>query len=64
MGIAEIQAVLKGKVTTTLVTDHDFSIEEAEEAVEESMKHDVDIWHENADPEDIANYLASDDDEE
>lgn len=49
---------LRNKVAQTLITKFDFSTEDADEAIEGS---DAGIWTENSDPEDIAKYLASDD---
>lgn len=53
---------LKTAVTNKLVTEHEFLIEEAETVVEGSMDENPDMWNENADANDLANYLASDDD--
>lgn len=58
-----IQAKLKGEVTTLLVTQHDFTMDEAEEAVNESFADKPDLWNENAEARDLANFLASEDDE-
>lgn len=57
-----IQSKLKGEVTTRLVTHHDFTIDEAEEKVNESFEARPDFWHENADAKDLAKSLADDDD--
>lgn len=51
---------LKETVIKLLVSDFEFLMEEAETAVEESSSEDPAIWSENADPEDLANFLASD----
>ena len=42
------------------------SLSDAEEMVADSYNHDDDgsVWHEDADPESIAKYLASDEDED
>lgn len=61
--LANIQSRLKGEVTTLLVTHHDFTIDEAEEAVNASFDEREDLWHENAEAKDLAKFLASDDDE-
>jgi predicted RNA polymerase sigma factor len=55
--------VLKKEVVSTLVSYHEFTFEEAEEAVGESVKDNEEIWNENAIPKDLATYLASDENE-
>lgn len=64
MSQANILTVLKGRVTTALVTEHEFSIEEAVEVVDRSLSDEPHLWDENGDPKDLANYLASDEDDE
>jgi hypothetical protein len=62
--LGNIQSVLKGKVTTLLVTEHDFTIDESEELVEESFEEHPEFWTENADAKDLAKSLASDGDDD
>jgi hypothetical protein len=62
--LENIQSTLKGAVTTLLVTEHDFSIDDAEESVNESFESKPELWHENAEAKDLANFLASDDGDE
>lgn len=57
-------AELKETVTKKLMTDHDMLIDEAEETVKDSVDDNPSIWNENADAKDLANLLASDDDDE
>jgi hypothetical protein len=51
-------------VVKILVAEHEFLLDDAEQAVEESVKAKPDIWNENADAKDLANFLASDGDDE
>jgi hypothetical protein len=56
---------LKEEVAKLLVTKHDFlDMDEATTAIEESAAKDPDVWHEDADANDLANYLAESDDDE
>lgn len=55
---------LKNATIKFLMTEKDFTLEEAEEAVEQSTSENPDIWNENADAKDLANHLASGDDED
>lgn len=55
---------LKSSVMKLLVADYDFTVEEAEETIEDSYKKDPEIWNVNAEPGDLAKSLASDDDED
>jgi len=57
---------LKAAVIKHLTGFMDFTDEEAEEMVTDSYNHDDngDIWHEDANPEQIAKYLASSEDED
>ncbi|MFY3742203.1 MAG: hypothetical protein HMLIMOIP_002667 [Candidatus Nitrosomirales archaeon] len=64
MGVQEIQDYLKGRVTTLLVSEHEFLIEDAEEAVKESFASRPELWGENADPNDLAKFLASDENDD
>lgn len=59
-------ADLKAAVIKHLVGYMEFTDDEAEEMVADSYNHDDDgsVWHEEADPESIAKYLASDEDED
>lgn len=54
---------LRNNVLSILVAKHDFTFEEAEESVNESVENKPDFWNENADANDLAKMLASDDDE-
>lgn len=51
---------LKSKVVNELVAKHDFEIDEAEESVRDSVKDSEHLWNENADPIELAKFLASD----
>jgi SpoU rRNA methylase family enzyme len=55
---------LKDRVVSLLVSDYDFLMEEAEEAVKDSQFNSPDMWDVNATPEDLAKYLASDESDE
>lgn len=52
---------LKSEVVKLLVSNYDFSIDEAEAEIESS---DADLWHENVDVNEMAKLLASDGDDE
>lgn len=54
-------SVLKDDVVKILMTRHSFLVDDAEEAVKESFEKNPDMWSENADADQLANYLASDD---
>jgi len=60
MGTQEIQDNLKGRVTTLLVTEHEMLVDEAQETVETSFTEYPEKWTEDADANDLANFLASD----
>jgi hypothetical protein len=60
--IEDLEAI-KSKVVSLLITRHDMLVEEAETVVEESMKH-ASMWHENTNPEELAEFLAEEDDDE
>lgn len=55
---------IKSEVIKILISDFDFLGEEANEAVEESVRLQGDKWHENSDPKALAEYLASEDGDE
>lgn len=55
---------LKEEVYKILVNEHDFLMDDAEAAIAKSVVESPDAWSENADPSDLANYLAEDDDDE
>ena len=55
--------VLNDDVVKLLMSEYDFLLEDAEEAVDESVKTKPDYWNENASAEDLAKSLATDDDE-
>lgn len=54
---------LKDSVIKTLVSDHEFLIDDAAQAVEDSVVQEPDMWNDNADAKDLANYLAEAEDE-
>lgn len=62
--LENIQAKLKGEVTTLLITRHDFTVDEAEDAVTNSFRTNPDGWNENAEAKDLAKDLASGDDDD
>ena len=51
---------LKDAVTKLLVTEYDFTADEAEESISQSEDTEESMWNENADAKDLAKYLASD----
>lgn len=51
---------LKEAVSKLLISSFDFTPEEAEETVDASASDDPDMWSENADPDTLAKFLASD----
>jgi hypothetical protein len=51
---------LKDAVTKLLVTEYDFTADEAEESIGQSEDTEESMWNENADAKDLAKYLASD----
>lgn len=53
---------LREAVVTLLVVSHDFEAEEAEEAVAASIEKDIAMWNENAVADDLAKYLATEED--
>lgn len=53
---------LKVAVVKLLVTNHDFLMGEAEDAVDESFRLNPELWNDNAEAKDLAEYLASDED--
>lgn len=59
--VHDTQEHLEEEVTNLLITKHDYTIEEAEAAIQESVKVDPDKWHENSDSAELASYLASND---
>lgn len=58
--MTDLNESIQDKVTQLLISEHDHLPEEAQEAVEESIRVEPDLWHENADSAEIAKYLASD----
>lgn len=58
----ELEA-LQSSTINILVSEHDFDVEEAATAVETSVRDNEEMWNENAEPRDLANYLANGDDE-
>jgi hypothetical protein len=57
-------SALRDEVVKILMSNHDFLVNDAEEAVQESVSKNPDFWNENADANDLANVLAEDDDDE
>lgn len=55
---------LKDTVTKILVTRYDFTVDEADDVVNDSVVAKPELWHHNSDPADLAKYLAEDDDED
>jgi len=55
---------LKDEVTKLLMTKHDFSIEDAETKVQGSLYDSANMWNDNADANQLADFLASDDDDD
>ncbi len=55
---------LKEAVIKLLLTDHDFEMDEASEVVETSATEKPHLWDENVDPKDLAEFLASDDNDD
>lgn len=55
---------LQEEVTNKLVTTYDFLIEEAEEVVSKSYASEPQLWTENASVSDLANMLATGEDDE
>jgi hypothetical protein len=55
---------LQDEVAALLISKHDFLPDEATLAIEEAVRHNPDHWTENADPEDLASFLASEEDDE
>lgn len=55
---------LKADVVKYLVISYDYTMEDAYEAVTDSVSVNADMWSENASAADLANYLATDDEEE
>lgn len=51
---------IKDTVIKLLVDKYEFDLDEATEEVETSITTDPDFWHENADSEQLAKYLAAD----
>ena len=55
---------LKAEVEKLLLDKHDFEPDEAEEMIETLVSENPHFWNENAIPEDLANLLASDEDDD
>lgn len=51
---------LKDSVVKLLVAEYEFTIDDAEEAVETSVEKHEPMWNENAEAKDLAKFLASD----
>lgn len=52
---------LKASVVSKLVSTHGFTMDEAADAVTDAYEKDASEWHENSDVDQLAEYLASDD---
>lgn len=55
---------LKSAVIELLQKEFDFTVDDAEEAVNDSCDSRPELWHENAEPSDLANFLASDENDD
>jgi hypothetical protein len=55
---------LKTDVVSLLTTEHEYLLDEAEALVDESVAKSPSIWNDNADPDSLAKFLDSDDDDE
>ena len=55
---------LKDTTEKLLVSEYDFTIEDAAEAVDESSRTNPGMWHENSEAAELAKLLASDDSDE
>lgn len=55
---------LKDSVTKILITSYDFTVDEADDTVNDSAAAKPELWHHNSDPNDLAKYLAEEDDED
>lgn len=53
---------LKDKVVQILITNFDLLSEEASEMVDTSVTAEPQLWSENSDPQELANYLANEED--
>jgi hypothetical protein len=51
---------LKETVMKLLQTEFDFTVDDAEEAVTDSVADNPEMWNENADADSLAKFLASD----
>lgn len=58
------QDELKESVIKILVAEYDFTNDDAEETITESISDHPDFWNENAMPESLAKALAENDDDE
>jgi hypothetical protein len=52
---------LRDAVLELLMTDHDYLIDDAEEAVNQSVADSPDMWNESAEAKNLANHVASED---
>lgn len=55
---------LKDAVVKILVAEYEFLLDDAENAVDDSLRDDSQMWTENAEPKDLAKYLATEEDDE
>ncbi len=55
---------LKAEVGKILIANYDFQMDDAEETVNSSFETSPEMWNENAVAEDLAKFLASDENDE
>jgi hypothetical protein len=55
---------LKSAVSNRLIVDHDFSEDDATQAIEASERESPQLWTEKAEPVELAKFLATVDDDE
>ncbi len=55
----ETLETFKNEIVKILVAEHDFSMDDAEETVEESVIKHADMWHAQMDAKSMAEFLAS-----
>lgn len=55
---------LRDAVVKALMSTYDMNVDDAEELVAKSTVEDGEIWHEDATPENVAKFLATEKDDE
>lgn len=55
---------LRDAVVKALMSTYDMNVDDAEELVAKSTVEDEEIWHEDATPENVAKFLATEKDDE